>query len=213
MPVDNATRTSTLDEPAMLISNVIVASNVSEDGTPIDVTPNAPPSEEVSSIGSEGEETIWEGNYSPKNFAVKFVIGLVLAGVWLALEVKAWNGNESPWEFTAILAGIAAAAYWLYQGYRLTRTNRGHHYRLTTRRLFFSSGFFNRRIDQVELAKVKDLFVQQSMLGSWLKVGTVFVISSEETLPRAAMLGIEDPHLVMDAIWHHTRVEKDHCKS
>jgi Bacterial PH domain len=213
MPVDNPTNAPTLDEPVPLISNVIVSPNASEDGTPIDVVSNAPVADEGPLVGTQGEETIWEGQYSPKNYAGKLLIGIVLAGIWLALEAKAWNRGDSPWEFTAILAGIAAAAYWLYQGYRLIRKNRGHRYRLTTRRIFFSSGFFNRRVDQVELAKVKDLFVQQTLIGSWLKIGTVYVISAEETLPRAAMLGIEDPHTVMDAIWHHTRVEKDRRKS
>jgi hypothetical protein len=208
MQLDESNNVSTIDDPNPLVSNVIAAANVSEDGTPVDVTSAIAPAEEIQTVGTEGEETIWEGQYSAKNFAGKFLIGLVLAGIWLALGVKAWGQGESPWEFTAILAGVVTICYGLYQGYQLIRATRGHRFRLTTRRIFFSSGFFTRRVDQVELAKVKDLFVQQSMLGSWLGVGTVFVLSSEESLPRTAILGIRDPRAVMDTIWHHARLEK-----
>jgi hypothetical protein len=64
-------------------------------------------------------------------------------------------------------------------------------------------------VDQVELVRVKDLYVRQSWLGSWLNVGTVVLISSEATLPKAILLGIEEPRRVMDLIWHHTRLERD----
>jgi hypothetical protein len=51
--------------------------------------------------------------------------------------------------------------------------------------------------------------VRQSMLGSWLDVGTIVLVSSEATLPKALLLGIEEPRRVMDLIWYHTRLERD----
>ncbi len=210
MPADDRS-TSTVVEPMPSISNVIVTPNIGGDGAPVDLEPE-PGKDQTTAVGTDGEETIWQGHYSPKNFADKLLIGVALVGLWLYFTFRAWNHGESPWEFIAIIAGIAAACYGVYQSYRLIRANRGHHYRLTSRRLFFSSGFFSRRVDQVELSRVKDLFVQQSMLGSWLGVGTVYVISSEETLPRAALLGIDNPNGVMDTIWHHTRLEQERKK-
>ena len=84
-----------------------------------------------------------------------------------------------------------------------------HYYRLTSRRLFLTTGIFHRRVDQVELVRVKDLFVRQTLVGSWLDVGSVILISSEQTLPKAVLLGIEEPQRVRDLIWHHTRLERD----
>ncbi|HJZ94420.1 MAG TPA: hypothetical protein VKE40_26385 [Gemmataceae bacterium] len=59
------------------------------------------------------------------------------------------------------------------------------------------------------MLRLKDLYVQQSMIGRWLDVGTVVVVTSEVTLPKTALIGIEQPQRVMDLIWHYTRLEQD----
>jgi hypothetical protein len=53
------------------------------------------------------------------------------------------------------------------------------------------------------------LYVQQSMVGHWLDVGTVIVVSSEQSLPRAAIVGMRRPQAVMDLIWQHARQEQE----
>ena len=67
----------------------------------------------------------------------------------------------------------------------------------------------HRRLDQVELVRVKDVYLKQNIAASWLGLGHVFVISSEETLPQAILLGIEQPAHVMDLVWRTTRAERD----
>src|SRR5262249_21042093 len=158
--------------------------------------------------GIEGEETVWEGHYSFKNFLGRILLGALLTLAWLILAVYTWGLDHRNATFWAILLGIGLLAYWVSLVYRYLRAYRGHHYRLSTRRLFVTTGFFRRRVDQVELIRMKDLYLQQSMIGDWLGVGTVVVISSEQTLPKAYLLGIEEPRQVMDLIWHHMRVEQ-----
>ena len=54
--------------------------------------------------------------------------------------------------------------------YRMILARYSHYYRLTTRRLFVSTGFVHRRRDQMELLRVKDVFTRQLTLlptGSW----------------------------------------------
>ncbi len=63
-------------------------------------------------------------------------------------------------------------------------------------------------MDQIELIRIKDVYIQQSMIGDWLGIGNVVLISSEHTLPKAYLLGIEDPRRLMDLIWHHMRLEQ-----
>ncbi len=67
-----------------------------------------------------------------------------------------------------------------------------------------------RRLDQIELLRVKDVFVRQSLLGKWIGVGHVIIVSSEPTLPRATLYGISEPRKVMDLIWLQMRSEVDH---
>ncbi len=165
---------------------------------------------EAAEPGIDGEETVCEGHYSGKNFLGRMVLGGLLVLVWLTLALRTWAApSQSGWFFWTTVLGICVLLYWLNLGYRYLRAYRGHHYRLTTRRLFVTTGFFHRRVDQLELIRVKDVYIQVSMIGDWLGIGNVIVITSERTLPKAHLLGIEGPRRVMDLIWHHMRLEQD----
>jgi hypothetical protein len=167
---------------------------------------------EVQGPGIEGEETVWEGHYSGRNFIGRMIFGGVLVALWVVLLFNSWRttqGNQGGgWDFWLVLAGIIVLGYWANIGYRYLRAYRGHHYRLTNRRLFVTTGFFRRRVDQLELIRIKDVYIQQSMIGDWLGIGTVVLISSEQTLPKAYLLGIDEPRRIMDLVWHHMRLEQ-----
>jgi membrane protein YdbS with pleckstrin-like domain len=100
-------------------------------------------------------------------------------------------------------------AAWLTLLYRILQARYGHHYRLTTRRLFVSTGLFRRRRDMMELLRVKDVFTQQTLVQRWLSLGTVVVVSSDHELPTFYLPGLDDPKRAMDLIWHHARAERD----
>jgi len=162
--------------------------------------------------GIEGEETVWEGHYSGRNFLGRMIFGGLLVVLWLYLFFSLGRGAQgdeaSGWSFWTITVGLVVLAYWANLGYRYLRAHRGHHYRLTNRRLFVTTGFFSRRVDQLELLRIKDVYIQQSMLGDWLGIGNVVVISSEQTLPKAYLLGIDEPRRIMDLVWHYMRLEQ-----
>ena len=64
---------------------------------------------------------------------------------WIALAAFTWGyGHEDIWILTA-LAGIVLGVLWATLIYRIIQARYGHFYRLTTRRLFVSTGLFNRR--------------------------------------------------------------------
>ncbi len=110
---------------------------------------------EAAEPGIDGEETVWEGHYSGKNFLGRMVLGGLLVLVWLTMAFRTW---AAPTSTAAGPSGRPSSAfvvllYWLNLGYRYLRAYRGHHYRLTTRRLFVTTGFFHRRVDQLELLR------------------------------------------------------------
>ncbi len=189
---------------------------------PVIVSPGAPeafvqstathnsgaPIPETAAPGVEGEETVWEGHYSPKNFIGRALLGGALILAWLYVVYRTWFVNTQASSVWALGLGVCVLLYWLNLGYRFIRAHRGHHYRLTTRRMFVTTGFFNRRVDQIELIRLKDVYIQQSMIGDWLGIGNVVLISSEHTLPKAHLLGVEDPRGLMDLVWHHMRLEQ-----
>jgi membrane protein YdbS with pleckstrin-like domain len=179
--------------------------------------PQAPPDAQATpnqGVGMEGEFDVWDGHYSLKNFMGRCFFRVVLTIAWIALAVRAWD--EAPTDanrmvrIVATLTGVVLLAYWLYLVWQVLAARLSHHYRLTNRRLFISTGIFHRRRDQVELLNVKDLYVKQpGLFYRWLGVGTVVVESSEQKLPITYLAGVDDPKTVMDTIWHCARAERE----
>jgi len=162
------------------------------------------------SEGVEGEETVWEGRYSMKNFIGRIVYRVLLTIAWIALAVYTWGYDHGELLIITVLAGIALFLLWVTLIYRIIHARFGHYYRLTTKRLFVSTGLYRRRRDQVELIKVNDVFTEQKLIERWLSVGKVVVKSSEPSYPTSLLLGVDDPKEVMNIVWHYARAERDH---
>ena len=153
---------------------------------------------------------VWEGRYSMKNFIGRITFRALLTIAWIALAAYTWGYDHEEIRVVTILAGIVLVLLWVALIYRIIQARYGHYYRLTTRRLFVSTGLFNRRRDQVELIKVNDVYTQQKLIERWLSVGTVVVKSSEPALPTCYLAGVNDPKEVMNTVWHYARAERDH---
>jgi hypothetical protein len=180
---------------------------------PMAVAPEEVPEAGETGPGIEGEQTVWEGHYSGRNFIGRTIFGGVLVAAWIVLLIYLWGGSQGNGRggglFWPVAGAVVVLLYWANLGYRFLRAHRGHHYRITNRRVFVTTGFFQRRVDQLELIRIKDVYVQQSMIGDWLGIGNVVLISSEHTLPKAYLLGIDEPRRIMDLVWHHMRIEQD----
>ena len=164
-------------------------------------------------FGKEGEFNVWEGRYSFKNFFGRIAFRTLLTIAWIALAVYVWGTGSTQdrmIHFVTIISGVALLAFWLYLLWQVLLARLGHYYRLTNRRLFVSTGMFNRRRDQVELLNIKDVYTrQQSLFHRWFSVGTVVVESSEEKYPITYLTGVNDPKAVMDLVWHCARAERE----
>lgn len=164
-------------------------------------------------VGIEGEFVVWEDRYSYKNFVGRLVLHLVATFAWMALAYWVWGRNDEASRSLRILAGIAGAAlllYWLFLGWRVFYARKSHFYRLTNKRLFVWTGVFRRRIDQLELLKVNDVYTKiPSIFHRMLGVGTVVVESSEERYPVTYIVGVDRPEAVMDTVWHTARAERE----
>ena len=66
-------------------------------------------------------------------------------------------------------------------------------YRLTTQRLFAETGLIAKNLEEVELFRVKDVTLRQGVLDRLLGVGTVTVLSTDDTAPELELAGIRDP--------------------
>jgi membrane protein YdbS with pleckstrin-like domain len=160
--------------------------------------------------GVEGEVDVWQSRYSQRNFIGRIGFRIVLTLGWLALAVYTWGMNH-PNLYLVAWSGLAIVGLlWVALGIRMIQAYYSHFYRLTNRRLFVSTGVFNRRRDMMELLRVKDVFTrQQSLMDRWLGLGTVVVVPNEKELPTFYLAGVDDPKKVMDLVWHQARSERD----
>jgi hypothetical protein len=161
--------------------------------------------------GVESEQVVWEARYSMKNFIGRLTLATLAGLGWLWLFAWAWTRGfvHGAGGFTIGGLGIAVGIACLLLLYRILQARVGHFYRLTTRRLFVTTGMFRRRRDQMELIGVKDVFERQTLVQRWIGVGTVVVVSPKSELPRFYLTGINDPKRVMDLIWHNARTERE----
>jgi len=159
-------------------------------------------------VGLDGETVIWEGQYSFRNFMGRSIIGAILL-IGLAVAVYyTWGDHVFNLLPITLMVGLAVLVYWGSLLNRMLHARFGHGYRLTNKRLFVASGLLLRREDQMELLRVKDVFLRQSLVGRWMDLGTVVVVSTERELPVFYLTGIENPRPVLDLIWHHARAER-----
>jgi len=158
--------------------------------------------------GVVGEEVVWEARYSMKNFIGRIALRSFLTVGWIALAIYTWNYNEDIAPLT-IIVGIILLAVWMALIFRIMQARYGHYYRLTTKRLFVSTGLMRRRRDQMELLYIKDVFTNQTLVQRWLSLGTVVVVSKEAVLQTCYLPGVDNPKRVMDLIWHCARAERD----
>jgi Bacterial PH domain len=210
VPAENRTATQNLQTEPFMTNNLIAAPGAPPGAmTGVTSKPEASISPAAGpSIGIEDEKTLWEGRYSAKNFLGRGIVGAGFLLAWVVVAMATWGFGYNL-AFLAYVIGGVGLIYCCVTGFKFICARRNYEYRLTSRRLFLTTGIFQRRVDQVELVRIKDLFLRQTLVGSWLDLGTVIMISSEQTLPKAVLLGIEEPQRVRDLLWHHSRLERD----
>ena len=58
-------------------------------------------------------------------------------------------------------------------------------YEVTEDRLILHRGIFNKSIDEIELYRIKDIRIDFSLINQWAGIGTITLISSDETTGSA----------------------------
>jgi uncharacterized membrane protein YdbT with pleckstrin-like domain len=61
-------------------------------------------------------------------------------------------------------------------------------YELTQDRLIIRSGIFSKSIDEIELYRVKDIKMTYSLIAGWAGIGTIALVSSDETTHGSALV-------------------------
>lgn len=89
---------------------------------------------------------------------------------WLAGSLAGWG--------TVLLCLVGVGLVIL--GLRWIR-NVAAHYELTDQRLIIRTGIFNKKTDEIELYRVKDVTVEYSLINQWVDIGAITIRSSDAT--------------------------------
>jgi uncharacterized membrane protein YdbT with pleckstrin-like domain len=152
------------------------------------------------------EEEIWRGRFSGKAQAhwwflwVLEIIGLLY--LWFILVTP--QQREGPvwkWVFLAAAGVPVVLIFWTWLIEKM-----GTRYRLTSHRLFKETGILMRHVNEVDLIRVDDVSVRQSLIQRIFNVGVVTVIApTDQTEPRLELVGIANPIEVKEKIREQAR--------
>lgn len=117
----------------------------------------------------------------------------------LGPETQLWQGCPSQWVnfwwFLSCLLVIPIPwAIWRWLDTKYSK------FTLTTQRLRFERGVLNRTIDEVELYRVKDTQLHQTVIDRVLGIGTIEILSSDETNPELYLRKISSPKEVREQL-------------
>ena len=82
-------------------------------------------------------------------------------------------------------------------------------YRLSEDRLFCEKGFLNIKQDEVLLYRVRDLQLNMSLGQRIFGVGTVCVVSSDQSIPHLDLVNVKKPREVKELIHKSVEAAKD----
>ncbi|MDD5200780.1 MAG: PH domain-containing protein [Terrimicrobiaceae bacterium] len=143
-------------------------------------------------------------------------------------ESVLWKGHTSQWVhfwyyfFCVLLAaaalggipftgGLSAIGLVIPAGMWIVRwwTNRATVYELTTQRLRITRGILNRRLDEIELYRVKDYVMEQPLLLRLLGLGNVTILTSDVSTPTVAIRAIAGVEAMREKLRAAVQSERD----
>lgn len=141
------------------------------------------------------EQKIFDGSPAFVGRLGAFLVSWVIALVLVIVPVILVSQSDFPWWATAgciVLAILVLLVQPIYQ--------RSIRYRVTNYRIDFERGIVTRQIDSLELWHAHDLLFRQSLLERMLGVGTITVLSDDESNPRVILRSIANGREVFEQI-------------
>jgi uncharacterized membrane protein YdbT with pleckstrin-like domain len=118
------------------------------------------------------EETLWEGNPTWRAWAFHWIVG------WLLLPV--------------IVGAFLLVPIW--------SRIKSHRWKLTTRRIEVETGLFSKKVDTLELWRVRDAEFRQSLMDRMFGVSCIVVTAHDGALPVMEIRGVPGDRGIYDKL-------------
>ncbi|MEM7622018.1 MAG: PH domain-containing protein [Planctomycetota bacterium] len=119
-------------------------------------------------------------------------------------EAELWKGSPSQWTnigWFALCVLVIPIPWAIYQAIKTASTD----YVLTTQRLRMKDGILNRRTEEIELYRVRDTALHQSLFERIFGLGTIDLTSSDPRTPEVNLRGIKGA----DGVREHFRIHTE----
>ena len=124
---------------------------------------------------------------SLRSFAGLYVVlGAVCVAIW-------WLGANFDTGLSSLVIAVAGPVPLLIGIAYSWLVRLGAEYRLYADSLEIETGLFSRNIDNLQLFRVRDLGLRQSLIGRLLGVGDVNVTSTDQSTPHLVIRGVTAP--------------------
>ena len=134
----------------------------------------------------------------------------------MAEETTLWKGRTSQlvyfWTYLLwllVAGGIAVGATLALNPLARWLVTRSTAYELTTQRLRKTSGILSKKLDELELYRVKDSTLEQPVLLRMFGLGNITVISSDATLPMLIMSAVPTAYEAREKLRAAVEAERD----
>ncbi|MBL8692528.1 MAG: PH domain-containing protein [Planctomycetes bacterium] len=143
------------------------------------------------------EEELWRGGYSGRALAPAWLFCVVFAGAVLASALLLLPPAQSSYRL-ALTALAFFPALWVTARFLAARLS--VRYRLTSERLFLERGILSREMSEIELVRVDDVTVHQSLIERMVNVGKVTLATTDASDPGISLESIDRPLEVKETI-------------
>lgn len=146
---------------------------------------------------NQDEIIIWEGSQSQVlNFGVHLSM-LVISAIIVILGLLVFP--------PVIIAVIIPFVFMFYKWIKI-KTNK---YKITSERIFFTSGIFSKKTEAMELYRVKDINMYEPFWQRVFKLGNIELSSSDETTPKFLLLAVPNPSKLQNDIRKNVELRRD----
>ena len=143
------------------------------------------------------EEIIWEGSQSQiLNIGTFFLMGIITIIIFV-LSLKFFP--------LASVLVIIPLAYIFIQWLIV----KNHKYKVTTERIFYTTGIFSKKTEAMELYRVRDVDMYEPFWQRLFKLGNIRLTSSDETTENFLLKAVPNPSKLMDNIRKHVEIRRD----
>jgi uncharacterized membrane protein YdbT with pleckstrin-like domain len=162
------------------------------------------PTDDTPIASATAETVLWSGHTSQwVHFWYYLFCVVIAAGIAVAATV-----------FGLATAGVGALGYaaliipvlmWLIRWWVTKCTA----YELTTQRLRIRTGILNKKVDELELFRVKDYSMNQPLFLRMVKLGNLTLVTSDASSPTVAIRAIPDVETVREKLRSAVQSERD----